>query len=673
MGIFGALTTAVSGLRAQSYALENISGNIANSQTTAFKRTDTSFTDLIPDNIPSRQVAGAVISQSRATNTVQGDIQSASNATYMAMNGDGYFVVSTATGTSDGQPLFSGTDTYTRRGDFEIDKNGFLVNGAGYYLKLLPIDRATGNVSGSVPEVMPLTNDILPARATSVITYRGNLPLSPTSGLVQPSDYANDPRTVGSLIPFVQTGVAVTNGADLTNAAGGTPTAATTTFSAPNAIGTSFTVAGQTITLADTDVSGTVDDAEIIAQINSALATAGVTGFTVSSTTTAGTAAIDITETTPSGTTTAVLVGGAGASAVAATNGGVTPAGGPGYVANNSALTLQVNGGASVSFNISNAGGANDYNNLASLMAAINDNADLDGITASITGGNQLVITSDSPNHTLTASGAGAATLGIGNGAPTPLATMGSVQANESAIFEAQSISGDAITIYDAQGTPVQVQLRWAKVDSATEGGQDTWNLFYKSDSNATGTEPMWTNVGQDFTFVNSQLTPPFATTTINDLTVDGVPVGDVTLSHGSTGLTQYSADNPNTAKIITLNQDGYRAGEVVRVQISDGGRITAFYSNGQMADIAEIPTVFFNADNALKRLDGGAFQATYESGPPIPGAPGTIIGSSLEGSNTDIADEFTKLIVTQQAYSANTRIVSTADEMLQEALGMVR
>jgi flagellar hook protein FlgE len=111
----------------------------------------------------------------------------------------------------------------------------------------------------------------------------------------------------------------------------------------------------------------------------------------------------------------------------------------------------------------------------------------------------------------------------------------------------------------------------------------------------------------------------------------------------------------------------------VVRVQISDGGRITAFYSNGQMSDIAEIPTVYFNADNMLKRLDGGAFSTTFESGPPIPGAPGSIIGSSLEGSNTDIADEFTKLIVTQQAYSANTRIVSTADEMLQEALNMIR
>jgi flagellar hook protein FlgE len=81
MGLFGALTTAVTGLRAQSYALENVSGNIANSQTTAFKRMDTSFEDLIPDEIPSKQTAGSVAANSRATNTVQGDIQSASIGT----------------------------------------------------------------------------------------------------------------------------------------------------------------------------------------------------------------------------------------------------------------------------------------------------------------------------------------------------------------------------------------------------------------------------------------------------------------------------------------------------------------------------------------------------------------------------------------------------------------
>ena len=69
MGIFGALTTAVTGMRAQAFALENISGNIANSQTTAFKRVDTSFEDMIPDSVPTQQLAGNVAANSRLTNT----------------------------------------------------------------------------------------------------------------------------------------------------------------------------------------------------------------------------------------------------------------------------------------------------------------------------------------------------------------------------------------------------------------------------------------------------------------------------------------------------------------------------------------------------------------------------------------------------------------------------
>src|SRR5213595_2949922 len=81
MGIFGAMTTSVAGLRSQSYALENISGNIANSQTTAFKRIDTSFLDLIPDTGVNNQLAGSVTTASRETNTVQGDVQSASVST----------------------------------------------------------------------------------------------------------------------------------------------------------------------------------------------------------------------------------------------------------------------------------------------------------------------------------------------------------------------------------------------------------------------------------------------------------------------------------------------------------------------------------------------------------------------------------------------------------------
>jgi len=154
MGIFGALTTAVTGMRAQSFALENVSGNIANSQTTAFKRMDTSFVDLIPDASPSRQLAGSVVANARMTNTVQGDIQANSIGTYMAINGDGFFVVQKPSSFTDNRPIFDGIDRYTRRGDFQPDKNGYLVNGAGYYLMGIPIDPTTGNLVGSVPQLL---------------------------------------------------------------------------------------------------------------------------------------------------------------------------------------------------------------------------------------------------------------------------------------------------------------------------------------------------------------------------------------------------------------------------------------------------------------------------------------------------------------------------------------
>jgi flagellar hook protein FlgE len=108
-------------------------------------------------------------------------------------------------------------------------------------------------------------------------------------------------------------------------------------------------------------------------------------------------------------------------------------------------------------------------------------------------------------------------------------------------------------------------------------------------------------------------------------------------------------------------------------VSVNDKGRVVGTYSNSRTIDLAEITLANFNGTNGLKRIDGGAFVATEASGPPTYSASGKIIGSSLEGSNTDIADEFAKLIVTQQAYSANTRIISTSNEMVQDLLNMLR
>ena len=179
MDIFTALQTAVSGLKAQSYAIDNISGNIANSQTTGYKRIDTSFVDLLAEQTPKHEVAGTVLAQSQLTNSIQGNIASSSVTTNMAINGDGFFTVMAKTGDANGQSSFSGTPVYTRRGDFAPDKDGYLVNGAGSYLQGQNYDAATGQVSSTGP--IKIANQTLAAKPTTTITYGANLPAAPAT------------------------------------------------------------------------------------------------------------------------------------------------------------------------------------------------------------------------------------------------------------------------------------------------------------------------------------------------------------------------------------------------------------------------------------------------------------------------------------------------------------
>ena len=145
---------------------------------------------------------------SRATNTIQGDIANSEVTTHIAVNGDGYFIVSDQTDTIDGLPVFGSENLYTRRGDFEFDQNGYLVNAAGYFLNGLPIDPVTGNPSGSSPTVIRVSNDFLAAQATTEIDYRANLadypltagadPSIPGSELIDPADFTVDPTVGGA-------------------------------------------------------------------------------------------------------------------------------------------------------------------------------------------------------------------------------------------------------------------------------------------------------------------------------------------------------------------------------------------------------------------------------------------------------------------------------------------
>ena len=291
--------------------------------------------------------------------------------------------------------------------------------------------------------------------------------------------------------------------------------------------------------------------------------------------------------------------------------------------------------------------------------------------TASVDSNGNITLTASGTNNIAVVPSSTAVKFGMNVFSAMP--ANGTVRAQDLTVFLDQSIGGGAVTAFDISGSPVNIQLRWAKVASEDYGGTDTWNLFYQVDSNATGPPSAWQNVGVNYMFgANGQMNPVIGSLTLSNVTVNGVALGDLQLVHGSGGITQF-ADANGSAKVNILQQNGFPAGELQQVSVSDKGRVVGSYSNGRTIDLAEITLANFNGANYLKRIDGGAFEVTDESGPAIYGAPGKIVGSSLEGSNTDIADEFTKLIITQQAYSANTRVISSANQMVQDLLNMLR
>jgi flagellar hook protein FlgE len=666
MGLFGALTTAVTGMRAQSFALENVSGNIANSQTIGFKRIDTGFLDMIPDQQPIKQLAGSVTAFSRQTNSVQGDVQSASIGTFMAVNGDGFFVVAKPASFTDNMPTFDGINRYSRRGDFQTDKNGYLVNGAGYYLMGIPVDATTGNLVGSVPQPLKFQNDFLPAQATSRIEYRANLPdypftqehdaKVPRSELMNPAAFASNPiagppqaakitgqnaTILPDLVPSV-TGTAVLPGGMVNGSVAG-----------------DFSVNGVNVTFAAGATPTQVRDA-----VNAVVpGVASLSGGRLVLTTDADTP---------------LAIGGSGAAVLAEMGLSV------GTTANRNLLTqakaapgqtLTFTIGANPPYQITFGTGGGQVSNLAELTAALTGMVPAQASAAGVDANGNISVTAANSSDMITV-GTGATAVDAANFGimvPSALPSNQTVRALDVPTFLRQSIGGQAVTAYDVSGSPVNIQMRWAKVDSADYGGTDTWNLFYQVDSTATGTNPAWRNAGINYTFgANGQMAPAIANVSLTGVTVDGVALDTVQIVHGSGGVTQF-ADVNGTTKVNLLQQNGFPAGELQSVAVSDKGRVVGSYSNGRTLDLAEITLATFNGTNFLKRVDGGAFEVTDSSGPAIYGASGRIAGSSLEGSNTDIADEFTKLIVTQQAYSSNTKVITTANTMVQDLLNMLR
>lgn len=185
MSLFGALNTAISGLTAQSAAFSNIGDNVANSQTVGFKRVDTAFEDYLTDSTAAINESGAVVARPEYVNNVQGAISQTDQPLNLAVAGQGFFLVTEQAGTTSAGPLFSKIVSYTRTGDFALNKDGYLQNSSGKILQGYVQDpsKLPGVLDTSVIKPIHINQSGFSPIATSQVTIAANLPATPTGTL----------------------------------------------------------------------------------------------------------------------------------------------------------------------------------------------------------------------------------------------------------------------------------------------------------------------------------------------------------------------------------------------------------------------------------------------------------------------------------------------------------
>jgi flagellar hook protein FlgE len=143
-------------------------------------------------------------------------------------------------------------------------------------------------------------------------------------------------------------------------------------------------------------------------------------------------------------------------------------------------------------------------------------------------------------------------------------------------------------------------------------------------------------------------------------------------LSNGD--LTQYA--NPSTTTFQT--QNGYPAGTLRSVSVDEEGVVTGAYSNGQLEPLFQVALADFPSYYGLTKMGGNLYAASLASGDPMPGVPGagtlgSISPNAIEMSNVDLGQEFVKMITTQRAFQANSRVITTSDEILNELINIKR
>jgi|AGTN01.3.fsa_nt_gi fagellar hook-basal body proteins len=232
--------------------------------------------------------------------------------------------------------------------------------------------------------------------------------------------------------------------------------------------------------------------------------------------------------------------------------------------------------------------------------------------------------------------------------------------------------------VYDSLGTAHTITMTFTHTAADTTNNTNTWTVGFSSDDGTTTLGDLTMTFDGDGALTSiedsggtaldpSAVTLPFSwSNAANDSSIS-LKLSNISMTGSTDGVTLTSTTN-----------DGYATGKLTGVSVSADGTVTASYDNGQAVPIYKIAIATFPNYDGLQALSNTVYQVTSDSGSYTlnvagQGAAGTISASALESSTVDTADEFTRMIVAQQAYSAASQVITTAKDMYDALISAVR
>ena len=648
--MLSSLFSGISGLMANSYAISVIGNNIANVNTIGFKGSRTTFSDVLYQSIfgtaGTSQVGRGTALTSVDTQFAQGSFESTSEPTDLAIGGKGFFIVRSPEAQKD---------FYTRAGQFRFDQEGFLTTPAGYTLQGRAIDRTT-NAPFGVSTDINISPEPSEPRATQLIGMAVNLQ----------SD-ADWKGTIGDVTGTSELSTVATSD-------GKYPRAGSYTGTVTNRV-----IATDPITHAGTDAasSGTAFSGSVtINDYEIEMPTSGATYATAESlssylniqllTASAGYASqVHASWTSVAGNQYLDLSATANGVDITFDDTGLS-AGTTGWTDEDKASTDLYGSTMNLSVDWADPDGtvmSKSYSGAVSSHRGDLTNWGGSGLDLSFT---------DPTDFSLT------------NGGTTAFTIAGFEKDQESATLNPSTTSNysSSVTVYDSLGQPHVVTSYFRKAWEETSGTLQTnvWEWYALVDG-ADSVNGLNTVADWGYLKFNNNGVLTYGGDA-NPVTFDfaggasqAQPI-DLVFGSGSGGgaSTQY----PLASTTNFQTQDGYPPGVLMNVTVNAEGVISGHYSNGQILNLYQITLANFNNPWGLSREGGNLFAETVESGVPYTnaagsGALGRINPNSLEQSNVDLATEFVKMIITQRGFQANSRIITTTDEMLAELMNIKR